>query len=344
MDSLNAPMASSENALRNIGIKLDSIKESRLRITWGLALTTFDQENIIVTNIKALAQEIRKGKSGYLFIAPGYIAFIAFMLIPLLFAISLSFYKSSFDISAREFVGFQQYVQLFKDKVFIKALVNTVEYTLVIVPATVILSMVIALLVDPLSLKAQAFFRGAFYIPGVAGGVVLSVVWLWIFNPTYGLLNFILGFFGMEPVTWLASAPYSFWAVCAVVLTFTVGQPIILFLAGLAGIPQDIIDAATVDGASDLQKTFFVRLPLLRPVLLFVLATQTIQVFQLWEVIYMLTNGGPYNTSNSLVFLIFQTAFMNAKYGKASAIGVVLLVIILFFTFIQLRLWKDTDF
>lgn len=296
-----------------------------------------------MTRVKAFAQAVRKGGAGYLFIAPGYIAFIAFMLVPLLFAISLSFYESSFDISARQFVGFKQYVRIFNDPVFIKALTNTVMYTLVIVPATVILSMILALLIDPLGMKSQAIFRGAFYIPGVAGGVVLSVVWLWIFNPTYGLLNFILGLVGLEPVTWLASAPFSFWAVCAVVLTFTVGQPIILFLAGLAGIPQDILDAATVDGASNLQKTWYVRIPMLRPVLLFVLATQTIQVFQLWEVIYMLTNGGPYNTSNSLVFLIFQTAFMNAKYGKASAIGVVLLVIILFFTFIQMRLWKETD-
>jgi len=301
------------------------------------------QEKGIVTRIKALAHEIRKGWTGYLFIAPGYIAFIAFMLVPLLFAISLSFYESSFNISAREFVGFKQYVRIFNDPVFIKALTNTVMYTLIIVPATVIISMILALLIDPLGLKSQAFFRGAFYIPGVAGGVVLSVVWLWIFNPTYGLFNYILGLFHIEPIMWIASAPFSFWAVCIVVLTFTVGQPIILFLAGLAGIPQDILDAATVDGASGLQKTFFVRIPLLRPVLLFVLATQTIQVFQLWEVIYMLTNGGPYNTSNSLVFLIFQTAFMNAKYGKASAIGVVLLVIILFFTLIQLKLWKDTD-
>ncbi len=297
-----------------------------------------------MTKFKALALEIRKGWSGYLFIAPGYIAFIAFLLIPLLFAISLSFYESSFNISAREFVGFKQYVRIFNDPVFIKVLTNTVLYTLVIVPATVVISMLLALLIDPLGQKSQAFFRGAFYIPGVAGGVVLSVVWLWIFNPTYGLFNYILGIFHAEPVMWIASAPFSFWAVCIVVLTFTVGQPIILFLAGLAGIPQDILDAATVDGASDFQKTFYVRIPLLRPVLLFVLATQTIQVFQLWEVIYMLTNGGPYNTSNSLVFLIFQTAFMNAKYGRASAIGVVLLVIILFFTFIQLRLWKDNDF
>ena len=104
-----------------------------------------------------------------------------------------------------------------------------------------------------------------------------------------------------------------------------------------------VLDAATVDGANDLQKSLLIRLPLLRPVLLFVLATQTIQVFQLWEVIYMLTGGGPFNSSTSLVFLIFQTAFVNSNYGKASAIGVILMLVILIFTVFELRLSRDTD-
>jgi ABC-type sugar transport system permease subunit len=297
----------------------------------------------LVTKNKILARDFRKGLSGYLFIAPGYIAFIAFMLIPILFAISLSFYKSTFDISARQFAGFAQYIILSKDPIFKQALINTIKYTLVIVPSTVLISLVIALLIDPLGLKSQAFFRGAFYIPGVAGGVVLSVVYLWIFNPTYGLLNYLLGLVGIKPILWLATAPHSFQAVCMVVLTFTIGQPIILFLAGLAGISQDILDAATVDGASNLQKTLFIRLPMLRPVLLFVLATQTIQVFQLWEVIYMVTGGGPFNSSTSLVYLIFQTAFIGGNYGKASAIGVVLMIIIMIFTLAQLRFWNETD-
>jgi multiple sugar transport system permease protein len=177
----------------------------------------------------------------------------------------------------------------------------------------------------------------------VAGGVVLSVVYLWIFNPTYGLFNYLLGLIGVKPILWLATSPYSFRAVCMVVLTFTIGQPIILFLAGLAGISQDILDAATVDGANGLQKSFYIRLPMLRPVLLFVLATQTIQVFQLWEVIYMVTGGGPFNSSTSLVYLIYQTAFIGGNYGKASAIGVVLMVIIMVFTLAQLKFWNETD-
>ncbi len=296
-----------------------------------------------MTKLQVLLSDIKKGWIGYLFIAPGYFAFIAFMLIPIVFAISLSFYKSSFNISAREFVGFSQYVILSKDAVFKTALFNTINYALVIVPSTVFIALVIALLIDPLGSKAQSFFRGAFYIPGVAGGVVLSVVYLWIFNPVYGLLNYVIGLFGIDPILWLAEAPHSFQAVAAVVLTFTIGQPIILILAGLAGISQDIIDAATVDGASDLQKNIYIRLPLLKPVLLFVLATQTIQVFQLWEVIYMVTGGGPYNTSTSLVYLIYQTAFISANYGKASAIGVVLMLIIMVFTVIQLRFWNEKD-
>lgn len=289
-----------------------------------------------------LVKEIRKGFSGYLFILPGYLAFIAFMLLPLLFAIQLSFYQASFDLAARKFVGFAQYLHLFGDPIFKRALLNTFGYTAIIVPATILISIVIALLIDPLKPRIQSLFRGAFYLPGVAGGVVLSVVFLWIFNPTYGLANYFLAFWGIEPVMWLASPPFSFYAVCLVVLTFTIGQPIILFQAGLAGISQDVIDASTVDGASDLQKTLFIRLPLLRPVFLFILATQTIQVFQLWEVIYMVTGGGPFNTSTSLVFLIFQKAFVSSNYGLASAMGVILMIIIMALTLIQLKLWKGS--
>ena len=296
-----------------------------------------------MTNFTKLVKEIRKGKSGYLFIFPGYLAFIAFMLIPLLYAIQLSFYNASFDLSARKFVGFAQYITLAHDPIFKQALLNTIGYVAIIVPATILIAIIVALLIDPLKPGIQSFFRGAFYIPGVAGGVVLSVVFLWIFNPTYGLANYFLGLFGVEPVMWLASPPFSFYAVCMVVLTFTIGQPIILFQAGLAGISPEILDAATVDGASDLQKTVFIRFPLLRPVLLFVLATQTIQVFQLWEVIYMVTGGGPYNTSTSLVYLIFQKAFISSNYGLASAMGVILMLIIMFFTLIQLKLWKGND-
>jgi multiple sugar transport system permease protein len=297
----------------------------------------------MTAKLTGLGREIWRNRSGYLFIAPGYLAFVAFMLLPLAAAIGLSFYKASFAIDQRQFVGLEQYARLFDDTKFQKALVNTIKYVLVVVPATLGLSLTISLLVHPRGIRAQSFYRGAFYLPGVAGGVILSVVWLWIFNPTFGLLNFLLGSVGIEPVLWLGSAKYSFWAVCMVVLTFTIGQPIILFLAGLANLNQDVLDACVVDGANSWQRTWFVTLPLLRPVILFVIATQTIGVFQIWETIYMLTEGGPSNSSISLVFFIYQTAFIAGRYGKASAIGVVLLILVAIVTFVQLRFWDRTE-
>jgi multiple sugar transport system permease protein len=297
----------------------------------------------MAAKLTGLGKSIWRNRAGYLFIAPGYLAFLAFMLLPLLAAIGLSFYKASFAIDQRQFVGLQNYERLLADSTFRLALLNTIKYVAVVVPVTVLLSLTIALLVHPRGMTAQSFYRGAFYLPGVAGGVILSVVWLWIFNPTYGLLNHLLGLIGIQPVLWLASMQYSFWSVCLVVLTFTVGQPIILFLAALASLNQDILDAAMVDGTSSLQRTWYVTLPLLRPIILFVIATQTIGVFQIWETIYMLTSGGPSQSSTSLVFYIYQTAFLAGRYGKASAIGVVLLVLVTIITFLQLRMWERSD-
>jgi len=297
----------------------------------------------MLTSIKNMGKEIWRGRTGYLFIAPGYLAFLAFMLVPIVLAIGLSFYKASFALDQRQFVGLEQYARLLRDRVFQKALFNTLKYVVVVVPITVLLSLVISLLVHPRGMRTQAFYRGAFYLPGIAGGIILSVVWLWIFNPTYGLLNYLLSLVGINPILWLASTKTSFWAVCLVVLTYTIGQPIILFLAGLASLNPDLLDASVVDGANKGQRTWFITLPLLRPVILFVIATQTIGVFQIWETIYMLTQGGPSNSSTSLVFLIYQTAFIAGRYGKASAIGVFLLVLVAIATFVQLRFWDTTD-
>lgn len=277
----------------------------------------------------------------YIFILPGYVAFLAFILVPLLYSIDLSFYNVSFNFAGRRFVGLMQYLYLLQDSVFIHALLNTFKYVIVVVPSALILSLGIALMIERFGRVFQALFRGAFYLPTVAGGIILSVVWLWIFNPTYGLVNYVLSWFGVSPILWLADSRFSFWSVCGVMLTYTMGQPIIVYLAGLAGIPRDLIDAAVVDGATGFQRTLFVKIPQLKTVTLFVLATQTIQVFQSWETVYMLTQGGPGHASTSLVFLIYQRAFISSRFGEAAAIGVVLTVIIMIVTLLQIGLWKE---
>ena len=283
----------------------------------------------------------RNSWAAYIFIAPGYITFLGLILVPLVYSIYLSFFNASFNLDARIFRGLGQYLGLADDPVFLQALGNTFKYVLIVVPSAIALSLAIALMIERFGPRLQALFRGAFYLPTVAGGVILSIVWIWIFNPTYGLLNFVLGCLGIKPVLWLASPSTSFLSVCLVMLTYTIGQPIILFIAGLAGIPQDILDAATVDGVNPWQRVFLIKIPCLRSVMLFVLATLTIQIFQSWETVFMLTQGGPSNSSTSLVFLIYQTAFISAKVGKAASMGVILTIIIMIVTLVQIRMWKE---
>ncbi|MCX7023065.1 MAG: sugar ABC transporter permease [Spirochaetes bacterium] len=290
---------------------------------------------------KRLNRISRGSLSAYVYIAPGYFAFLALILGPLAYSVYLSFFNASFNLEARTFLGLGQYLGLADDLVFLKALMNTFKYVLIVVPSAIVLSLAIALIIEKFGPRLQGLFRGAFYLPTVAGGVILSIVWIWIFNPTYGLFNYFLGWFGIQPVLWLADSSTSFMSVCVVMLTYTIGQPIILFLAGLAGIPQDILDAATVDGVNGWQRIFLIKVPCIRPVMLFVLATLTIQIFQSWETVFMLTQGGPNNSSTSLVFLIYQTAFISAKVGKAAAIGVILTVIIMIVTLLQIRMWKE---
>jgi len=290
---------------------------------------------------KRMKRRSRVDWAAYVFIAPGYVAFLALILVPLVFSVYLSFTNASFNLGSKTFIGLEQYRRLAADTVFLQALGNTFMYVLIVVPSAIAVSLAIALMMEKFRPRLQGLFRGAFYLPTVAGGVILSIVWIWIFNPTYGLLNYVLGLIGIQPVLWLADPSTSFLSVCLVMLTFTIGQPIILFLAGLAGIPQDILDAATVDGVNAWQRIFLIKIPFIRPVTLFVLATLTIQIFQSWETVFMLTQGGPNNSSTSLVYLIYQTAFISARVGKASAIGVVLTVIIMIVTVFQIRLWKE---
>lgn len=279
--------------------------------------------------------------AAYVFILPGYAAFLALILVPLLFSIYLSFTNASFNLGSKVFTGLEQYRRLAEDPVFRQALGNTFLYVLVVVPAAIALSLAIALMIERFGPGLQGLFRGAFYLPTVAGGVILSIVWIWIFNPTYGLLNYGLGLLGIQPVLWLAGSSTSFISVCLVMLTYTIGQPIILFLAGLAAIPQDVLDAATVDGVNGWQRVFLIKIPYIRPVMLFVLATLTIQIFQSWETVFMLTQGGPNNASTSLVYLIYQTAFISGRVGKSAAMGVVLTVIVMVITLFQIRMWKE---
>jgi multiple sugar transport system permease protein len=194
------------------------------------------------------------------------------------------------------------------------------------------------LIVHPLSRRLQAFYRLAFYLPGVAGGVILALVWLWIYQPTYGLLNYLLSSIGVQPIAWLGTGETALPSLMLVVLTWILGQPIILLLAGLDAIPLELTEAARLDGAAGSTMLHRITLPMLKPTLLFVLVTQTIGVMQVFVVVNVMTQGGPANATQTLVFRIYETAFSFYEYGYASAMGVALLAIVAVVAMAQFRL------
>jgi ABC-type sugar transport system permease subunit len=285
----------------------------------------------------SLGRRLYRARWAYFFLAPALLFYGAFILYPLVQALYLSF----FDVGlapTRKFVGLDNFLRLAGDEKFRRAVVNTLLFVLGVVPAALVLSLATALIVHPLSRRLQAFYRLAFYLPGVAGGVILALVWLWIYQPTYGLLNYLLGAIGVQPIAWLGTAETALPSLMLVVLTWILGQPIILLLAGLDAIPTELTEAARLDGAEGATMLRRITIPLLEPTLLFVLVTQTIGVMQVFVVVNVMTQGGPANATQTLVFRIYETAFSFYEYGYASAMGVTLLGIVAVVALAQFRL------
>lgn len=288
-----------------------------------------------------------RARAAYGFLLPAYLFFVLFMLIPLLQGLHLSFFEAG--LKSREWVGLDNFRKLAHDESFHRAVTNTFLFVLGVVPLGLALSLGMAVLIYPLGRGWQTFFRMAFYLPVVASAVVLSMVWLWIFNPSYGLLNYLLKPFlpvltwfrgqlprlGVEnvswlnwPIPWLGQTETALLSLGVVVLSWTLGQPIILFLAALGSIPPELHEAARIDGASEWQQFWRITLPLLRPTSLFVLVTQTIGVFQVFVVVLMMTQGGPFYATETIVHRIYQVAFNAYQFGYASAMAVVLVLIV----------------
>jgi multiple sugar transport system permease protein len=284
---------------------------------------------------KSLVRRIIDGRWAYLFILPAYIPFIIFIAYPLVNGVRLSFYDAS--LKGQEFIGLGNFQRLLQDEAFLRGLQNTIFFVLGVVPAALFLALFVAIMVFPLAKQVQSFFRLAFYLPVVASGVILSMVWIWIYSPAFGLFNYILMSVGLPRVTWLGGTTTALPSLALVVLTWILGQPIILFLAALGNIPTELLEAALIDGANAWQQFWKVTFPLLLPTTLFVLVTQTIGVFQVFVVVLLMTRGGPAYATMTIVFDIWQTAFDFYHFGYASAMGVVLLLIVGAIAVIQYR-------
>lgn len=272
---------------------------------------------------------------------PIFLFLTIFLIVPAVQAIYLGFFR--FDISTQKvFVGLENFAKLFRERAFLMALRNTFLLMLGIVPLSLMLSLVIAVALNDSCRLVKAFARGAFYLPIVVSGVTLSLIWKFIYDPVIGIANHLLGMLGLERVIWLGSTRSAMPAIMAVVFSYSLGRPVILFMAALAGIPLTYYEAARIDGAGRIRQFFSITLPLLKPTTLYLLVQGTISVFQTFVIIKLLTTGGPNNATQTLSYLLYEKAFVSGDYGTACAIGVVLFFIVTCIAVIQYR-WLSND-
>ncbi|MCQ0021726.1 sugar ABC transporter permease, partial [Streptomyces somaliensis DSM 40738] len=278
----------------------------------------------------------REARVGLLFVAPMLLLFAVFRFGPTLGAafLSLTDYRLSGDWS---FVGAANYARLLRDDLFWSSLGVTALYTLFLVPLTVGLSLGTALLLHR-TVWLRGFFRGVFFLPYVTSIVLAAVVWKWIYDVEDGLLNAALGVLSLGPVDFLGDEALVLPAIAAASAWKGFGYSMLILLAGLQSVPREVTEAAVVDGATGWRRLRWITLPLLRPVLFFVLVIEAIGAFQVFDAMYVMTAGGPVRASYSLVYLLYDTGFKFFDFGYASALGLVLFLVVLVFSLIQRRL------
>ncbi|BBO22816.1 MAG: sugar ABC transporter permease [Fimbriimonadaceae bacterium] len=281
----------------------------------------------------------RESRLGWLFVAPATLHLVVFALFPMGFALYISLFKWRLFKDSPEFVFLQNYVWSFTEGPFWNALWNSFRYTAVSVPAGMAVALGVALLVNQ-KLRGVTIFRTLYYIPAISSGVAVSMLWIYVFLPETGMLNLLLRMIGVSSIAFLQDSTWAMWALAFMSIWTGLGPKMVLYLAGLVGIPQSLYEAAELDGAGKLRSFWSVTLPMLAPTTIFVLITSTIGAMQVFTPVYMMTKGGPENSTDVVGYHIYTEAWVNFNTGLASAKSFVLLVIIGGISLLQFRLMR----
>lgn len=271
--------------------------------------------------------------TGYLFLAPWLFIFFTFILFSLVYALYLSFTKYNL-LTPPQWWGLQGYQRVLTDNLFLsKALPNTFKYVLIVVPIQTAISLLLAYAMDQ-KLRMRRMFRTIFYLPSITSSVVISLIFVWLFA-AHGIFNQIMN----SNINWLNNPKTAFYVIMGMNIFTTTGTLMLIFLSGLQDIPQSIYEAARIDGANTAQILRFVTIPMLRPVVFFVVTVGVIGCFQVFDQIYVMTAGGPLDSTSTITYLIYKWAFRDTtvKMGQASALAIILTLIILAVTFLQRR-------
>lgn len=273
--------------------------------------------------------------AGYLFVLPALASLVIFLLGPIIYSFYISFQHFNYlDPQAATWAGLDNYLHLFVDPVFLQALWNTSLYTLIVVPVQTALSLFLALIVE--RIRGKSFFRVAYYLPSVTSSVAVSVMFVFIFGQT-GLLNNFLSIFGIQGPNWLNNPSTALLAVMMIGVWTTVGQFMIIYLSGLQSIPEEVYEAASIDGAGGVSMLRYITVPLLRRTTFLIVVMGMIGTFQLFDTVDVISNGqgGPIGSTMTVVLDIFNKAFRDMAMGYAAAMSFFLFVIILILTLIQ---------
>ncbi|GIK31214.1 MAG: sugar ABC transporter permease [Armatimonadetes bacterium] len=281
----------------------------------------------------------RESRLGWLFVAPATLHLVVFALFPMGFALYISLFKWRLFKDSPEFVFLQNYVWSFTEGPFWNALWNSFRYTAVSVPAGMAVALGVALLVNQ-KLRGVTIFRTLYYIPAISSGVAVSMLWIYVFLPETGMLNLLLRMIGVRSIAFLQDSTWAMWALAFMSIWTGLGPKMVLYLAGLVGIPQSLYEAAELDGAGKLKSFWSVTLPMLAPTTIFVLITSTIGAMQVFTPVYMMTKGGPEDSTDVVGYHIYTEAWVNFNTGLASAKSFVLLVVIGGISLLQFRLMR----
>ena len=285
----------------------------------------------------------RENIAGYLFMAPSLMFFLGFVIYPMVMCVVYSF--SNYTLSEFTFAGLSNYRRMLGDAIFGKALVNTLILVIVSVPVTCFFSLWVASLISKMADRATSFFRCVFYLPVVTGSVAVTVVWKWIFNRYYGILNYLCMSLGIinRNMNWLGDASTALGCIITILLTTSVGQPIVLYVSALNNVDQSLVEAASVDGATNLQTFWRIKWPQIMPTTLYILVITTINSFQCFALIQLLTSGGPNHATETIMYYIYYNAFKLQDFGYGAAMGVILALIIAAFSAFQFRIAQTNN-
>ena len=296
----------------------------------------------ITLNTKSRKLMMRESITSYLFLAPFMLFFVGFVIYPMFMCVYTSFFDATMG---REdiFIGFDNYKTLFNDPVFWKALKNTMIIVVVSVPVTCAFSLWVASAIAKMPVAATSAFRCIFYLPVVTGSVAVTVVWKWMYNNYYGVFNYIGKELGLieKSINWLGDAKYALGCIILILLTTSVGQPIVLYVSALDNVDKSLVEAAEVDGATPMQAFWRIKWPQMMPTTLYILVITTINSFQCFALIQLLTSGGPNNSTMTIMYYIYYNAFKLYKYGYGNAMGVILAIIIAILSAVQFKMGEE---